>query len=146
MHGSDICSLLMLCALSVVALGSDGDGVEGIWLNEDGDGWIELRLTDGELRGVIAGSPDDPQRLKPSRLDVENPDPALRDRELYGLQILLGFRQETENRWGGGRIYDPNTGNTYRGTLTLVDPHTLKLRGFIGFSLFGRSEIWTRRD
>ena len=119
--------------------------IEGVWLNEDGDGWIELRITDGELRGIIAGSPADPERLRPPRLDVENPDPALRGRELFGLQILYGFRLETADRWSGGRVYDPNSGNTYRGTITLVNDNTLRLRGFIGLSLFGRTEVWTRR-
>lgn len=146
MRGSVTRSLLMFCALSVVAFGDDGASVEGVWLNEDADGWIELRVTGGELQGVIAGSPDDPQRLRPPRLDVENPDPALRDRRLYGLQILYGFRRETENRWGGGRVYDPNSGNTYRGTITVIDRNSLKLRGFIGLSLFGRSETWTRKE
>jgi len=135
---------LAACLMSFVVTGAET--IEGVWLNEDGDGWIELRITDGELRGMIAGSPDDPQRLRPPRLDIQNPDPALRGRELYGMQILYGFRMETADRWGGGRVYDPNNGNTYRGTITLVDENTLRLRGFIGLSLFGRTEVWTRRN
>jgi uncharacterized protein (DUF2147 family) len=136
------CALVLsLMSLSV----SGAEIIEGVWLNEEGDGWIELRITDGELRGVIAGSPDDPERLRPPRLDEENPDPALRDRELFGMRILYGFRMETASRWGGGRVYDPNNGNTYRGTITLANDNTLRLRGFIGLSLFGRTEVWTRR-
>ncbi len=135
---------LVFCSMSFSVSGTET--IEGVWLNEDGDGWIELRITDGELRGVIAGSPDDPERLRPPRLDVENPDPALRDREVFGMQILYGFRMETADRWGGGRVYDPNNGNTYRGTITLVNDSTLRLRGFIGLSLFGRTEVWTRRQ
>ena len=134
---------LVFCLMSFAVPGAET--IEGVWLNEDGDGWIELQMTDGELRGVIAGSPDDPERLRPPRLDVENPDPALRDRKLFGLQILYGFRMETADRWGGGRVYDPNNGNTYRGTITLVNVNTLRLRGFIALSLFGRTEVWTRR-
>ena len=130
--------------MSIAVTGAETIG--GVWLNEDADGWIELRVTDGELRGVIAGSPDDPQRLRPPRLDVQNPDPALRDRELSGMQILYGFRLETSDRWGGGRVYDPNNGNTYRATITLVNVNTLRLRGFVGLSLFGRTEVWTRRQ
>ena len=49
-------------------------------------------------------------------------------------------------RWAGGMIYDPNSGNTYKGTMRLVDRNTLKLRGYIGISLFGRSDTWTRVD
>lgn len=136
-----VIALLMLGAYLCHAEAS----IEGVWLNGDGDGWIEIAIVDGELRGTIVGSPDDPDRLQPSRLDELNPDPALRGRELFGLEILQGFRQTDEDAWKGGTIYDPNSGNTYKGTITVVDADTLKLRGFVGMPLFGRTEIWTRR-
>ena len=120
--------------------------VEGIWVNGDGDGWIELRITEGELRGTIIGSPDDPDNLRVSRLDTKNPERSLRNRPVRGLTILSGFRLDDDSRWTGGRVYDPNNGNTYRGTITVIDATTLKLRGYIGISLFGRTEHWRRRD
>jgi uncharacterized protein (DUF2147 family) len=119
--------------------------IEGVWLNGDGDGWIELVIRDGELTGRIVGSPDDPENLKPSRLDIENPDPALRSRPLRGLVIMTGFRYEGDGKWSGGRIYDPNSGNTYKGTIGVENADTLKLRGYVGISLFGRTDTWTRR-
>ncbi len=57
---------------------------------------------------------------------------------------MTGFRYAGEDRWTGGEIYDPNSGNTYKGTMRLIDRNTLKLRGYIGISLFGRSDTWTR--
>ena len=123
----------------------DVSRIEGTWLNQDGDGWIELTIVDGELTGVIAGSPQDPDNRDPSRLDDKNPEPDLRSRPLLGLTILTGFTQEADGRWVGGRIYDPNSGNTYRGTITVIDDDTLDLRGFVGISLFGRTETWRRR-
>ena len=120
--------------------------VEGVWVNGDGDGWIELAIRDGELTGRIVGSPDDPENRKPSRLDTENPDPALRDRPVRGLVIMTGFRYEGDGEWTGGRIYDPNSGNTYKGTIRVQDADTLKLRGYIGISLLGRTDTWTRRQ
>ncbi len=136
------------CAFIVLALPIAGvaePAIEGTWINGDGDGWIELRIAKGELRGTIIGSAADPDNRSPSRTDERNPDPALRDRPLRGLMILYGFRQDTDGRWTGGRVYDPNSGNTYRGTITVLDSHTLKLRGYIGISWFGRSETWRRR-
>ena len=59
---------------------------------------------------------------------------------------LSGFRYDVDGRWVDGRIYDPNSGNTYKGTIQQVDANTLKLRGYIGISLFGRTEKWTRDD
>lgn len=118
--------------------------IEGTWLNGQGDGLIELRIVGAVLEGRIVGSPDDPHNLKPSRLDELNPDPALRSRPLRGLTILTGFVRDGDGTWHNGRIYDPNSGKTYRGTITAVDTNTLKLRGFIGISLFGRTDTWRR--
>jgi uncharacterized protein (DUF2147 family) len=129
------------------ALGDkDVSRIEGVWLNEDGDGWIELTIVSGELTGSIAGSPQDPESRKPPRLDEKNPDLALRSRPLLGLTILKGFRHEANGRWVGGQIYDPNSGKTYRGTITVIDDNTLDLRGYVGISLFGRTETWRRRN
>jgi uncharacterized protein (DUF2147 family) len=134
--------------LTLLPFGALPDGmtdIEGVWINGDGDGWIELYIQNEELKGRIIGSPDDPQNLKPSRLDTENPDTALRSRELRGLTILTGFRYDGDGEWKDGRIYDPNSGNTYRGTIRMEEAGSLKLRGYVGISLFGRTETWTRR-
>lgn len=117
--------------------------IEGRWLTADRQGWIDIRLQSGIPAGFIAGSPQDPERRQPQRQDVHNPDPALRDRPLHGLQIIRDMSQNGSNRWKG-LIYDPNSGKTFNCTLTMVDDNTLRLRGYVGISLFGRTETWTR--
>jgi len=117
--------------------------VEGRWLSGDGDGWIDIQVIGDSLTGVIAGSPNT-QPDDPPRYDDKNPDPDLRDRPLDGMAIMRGFKFAGDGRWTGGTIYDPNSGKTYKGTITQVDADTLKVRGYIGVSLFGRSDTWTR--
>ena len=135
---------LALLLAATVSAAPDVADIEGRWLSGDGDGWIDNRIEDDILDGYIAGSPNHLPG-DPPRLDVENPDTALRARELDGMKFMQGFRYvEKNNRWTGGTIYDPNSGKTYKGTLTLVDHNTLKLRGYIGVSLFGRNEVWSR--
>jgi len=68
----------------------------------------------------------------------------LRQRKLNGLVFMHNFAYAGDDRWNGGTIYDPNSGKTYRGTMTLGDRNTLRLRGYLGISLFGRSDTWTR--
>ena len=136
------CAVFMLAPLSAI---SSSLNIEGVWVNGDADGWIELGITNGELRGRIIGSPGDPDNQKPSRNDVENPDAKLRHRPLRGLFILYGFRSDGDGHWTGGRVYDPNSGHTYRGTITQLDADTLKLRGYVGITWFGRTETWKRR-
>ena len=120
--------------------------VEGVWLSADGTGWIKIELGDKGLVGNIAGSPDETGDRQPSDTDVLNPDPALRDRLLLGLSIMDGFTYSGEGKWKNGRIYDPNSGKTYKCKVTLVNENTLELRGYIGISLLGRTETWTRRE
>jgi uncharacterized protein (DUF2147 family) len=119
--------------------------VEGVWLSADGTGWIKIELGDNGPIGSIAGSPDNSGDRGPSDKDDLNPDPALRGRLLLGLTIMDGFTYAGDGKWKNGRIYDPNSGKTYKCKLTLVDENTLELRGYIGFSLLGRTETWTRR-
>ena len=133
-------TFLLLVACAGIADESD---IEGTWLTEDADGWVELSLEGTTLSGLIAGSPNTIQGTPP-RLDVENPDPELRTRQLDGLKFLRDFRYDGNGRWTDGSIYDPNSGKTYKGTISIIDRDTLKLRGYIGISLFGRSETWTR--
>jgi uncharacterized protein (DUF2147 family) len=130
----------LLVANSVVV---DETDITGRWLSGDKTGWIEIRLVDGNPVGIAAGATDPADA---DRLDELNPDPALCSRALRGITILQGFHYAGEQVWQGGTIYDPNSGKTYKSTITLVDRNTLKVRGFVGVSLFGRSDTWTRDE
>ena len=133
-----------LISCAVIAENSMGS-IEGIWLSADGTGWIEIEVgPDGPI-GRIAGSPDDPDKERPSDVDELNPDPALRQRPLMGLTIMEGFTAGGDGKWKNGKIYDPNSGKTYKCKLTQIDSDTLELRGYIGISLLGRTEKWTRK-
>ena len=138
-------SVLVAVLLATTSLHADDAAtVEGKWLTADSEGWIRIELTENGPEGTIAGSPGDPYGNKSPRKDDQNPDPALRDQPLHGLRIMRGFEGDGAGRWKNGRIYDPNSGKTYSCKLTLVDANTLKLRGYLGVSLFGRNEVWTR--
>ena len=115
----------------------------GTWLSGDGDGLIEIQVDGTAIAARILGSPKS-DRDRPET-DTLNPDPTLRDRPLIGLNIFSGFTYDGDGKWSGGFIYDPNSGKTYRGKLRLVDTNTIEVRGFIGISLIGRSETWTRQ-
>ena len=135
--------LVLLTVIIAPACWAGDADILGLWLSGDGDGWIEIRQQGEEFIGVIKGSPNN-KPGDPPRLDDKNPDPTLRHRELDGLTFMTGFKYVGDGRWTGGTIYDPNSGKTYKGTMRLVDRNTLKLRGYIGISLFGRSDTWSR--
>jgi uncharacterized protein (DUF2147 family) len=75
--------------------------------------------------------------------DTKNPDASLRSRSLCGLVIGTGFRATDADHLEDGHLYDPKSGRTYRGTI-VAEGDSLKLHGYIGVSLFGRTEVWSR--
>ena len=79
----------------------------------------------------------------PTTTDQQNPDTALRSRTLCGLTIGTGFHPTDPDHLIDGHLYDPKSGHTYRGIITAAGD-SLKLHGYIGISLFGRTETWQR--
>ena len=76
--------------------------------------------------------------------DQRNPDAALRDRPLCGLTILSGFRRVEDGAWSGGRIYNASDGRTFSSTIRLEPDGSLKIRGYVGVTLFGRTVNWVQ--
>jgi uncharacterized protein (DUF2147 family) len=67
---------------------------------------------------------------------------ARRNQPVRGLTILSGLRRNGDD-YTGGDILDPDTGEIYRCKLTLsADNRRLMVRGFVGISLFGRTQTW----
>ncbi len=142
---------LVLAAL-VPALAADNpDAIVGQWLNGKKTAHIEISKTDGKYSGKIVWlkepvyPPDDKKGMAGQpKVDRENPDPSLRKRPILDLAILRDFVFVPPNRWEQGRVYDPENGKDYKCKMTLTSPDVLEVRGFVGVSLFGRTETWTR--
>ncbi|RPE81370.1 DUF2147 domain-containing protein [Vulcaniibacterium tengchongense] len=63
-----------------------------------------------------------------------------------GMVILWGVRQKGDS-WEGGQILDPASGKVYSVKVRPIeDGKKLEVRGFLGFSLLGRTQTWVRRD
>lgn len=146
---------IFLLALSlgsaISALASEGDAILGVWYDEEKIVRIEIYKCEDKYCGKLVWlkEPEYPAGSKEGapgtpRVDHNNPDPAKKKTPLYGLVIMRGFMFRGDNTWSGGSVYDPKSGNAYRGKMTLVSPDELKLRGYIGIPLFGRTSKWTR--
>jgi uncharacterized protein (DUF2147 family) len=103
--------------------------------------WIED--CDGLLCGRIYWLKKPSKDGQPKR-DQHNPDAALRDRLLCGLTILSGFRQVEDGTWSAGRIYNPNDGRTFSSTIHQEPDGSLKIRGYVGIAMFGKTAVWVR--
>ena len=118
---------------------------EGIWLNQDQTAHIEVyKGTGGKLYGKIIWLKEPNDEKGKAKTDPENPDPKLRSRSRMGMIVVSGFLPNGKDYWEGGIIYNPKDGKTYSCTMALLPDGTLKLRGYIGISLIGKTQIWTR--
>lgn len=66
-----------------------------------------------------------------------------KDQKILGMNILDGLKKDG-NEWSGGTILDPRNGNVYKCYIVLEKPNKLKIRGYIGISLFGKTAYWER--
>jgi uncharacterized protein (DUF2147 family) len=135
------CLLLSLCVLSA-ARAADIASPVGFWKNEDAT--FEIFEDQGKLRGKIVAMREPKTADGKEKTDIHNPDASKRGRPIVGLEFMSGFTKKTDARWADGTIYDPKTGNTYSSLLELDGPGAIKVRGYIGISLIGRTAIWTR--
>lgn len=129
--------LMVICLLTPAAFAQEG-GVFGNWSDPTGSVIQIYHCGADACARLIAIS-----SKAPTRLDANNPNRALRSRPLCGLQIGSGFHLSGPGQAQGGWLYDPQSGRTYRGLMTRSGT-ILHLRGYIGFSIFGRTETWNR--
>ena len=114
------------------------NAITGLWMSPKKDTKIEIYQRSGKFYGkIIWGSGTE---IK----DLKNPDKSLRDRDLVGLDILTDFVFDGKDTWQSGTIYDPREGKTYSCKMSLKGQNSLNIRGFVGISLFGRTETWDR--
>ena len=61
------------------------------------------------------------------------------------MSIIWAGKESSPSRWTNLRILEPQSGNIYKAKISLVDNGTkLKVRGYIGLPIFGRTQIWLR--
>lgn len=138
--------LLTTVFLSTTAFAKDDpDAIVGLWKNGEGTGVVQVyKKGDAYFGRIVWLKVPNDDAGKP-RVDVNNPESKMRKRRLKGMENLRDFKYMGGNKWEEGKIYDPKTGNDYSCEMTLTDKNTLEVRGYIGVSLFGRTDVWKRQ-
>jgi uncharacterized protein (DUF2147 family) len=132
-------------ALVILLLASPAAAApQGVWLTQDGEGAIEIFDCGNFLCGRVVWQKSALRADGSVDIDDRNPDPALRQRPICGLQIIGGLAATDAATWNGGWVYDPDSGKTYHVKLTTESADTLRLRGYIGVPLLGESQVWRR--
>lgn len=133
--------MAMLVAAPLMA--QDSDVVLGKWQNPSGEGRIEVTKKGGKYYGKLFWLKEPNDAAGKPKLDAKNPDESLQKRQIQGLEILKDFDAKGDGVYENGTIYDPKSGKTYSCKMTLKGDK-LEIRGFVGISLLGRTEVWTR--
>mgnify|MGYP000648666251 CR=1 FL=1 len=102
---------------------------------------IEVYEKDGKAYAKIVKITD-PERQEATCFKCKG---SRKDQKILGMDILTGLKKK-KDEWSGGKILDPKNGKEYKCYIKLLDDNTLKLRGYIGFSLLGRTAIWKRAN
>jgi uncharacterized protein (DUF2147 family) len=111
----------------------------GVWWSPKKDGRINIYQKDNKYYGELIWVLPEHEGKK----DIKNPDKSKQDRPVLGIKLLDGFKYD-DGEWVDGTIYDPDNGKTYSCYMKLKSKNKLKVRGYIGISLLGRTEIFTR--
>lgn len=143
---------LSLLLAATTACAAAPDSIIGTWKTNGDSSKLEIFRCGEKLCGKVVwlkhpeylSSKDGP--VGTPKIDRKNPDPALRQRPIIGLQVIEGLTAAGDNRWEQGACYDPESGNSYKCKMRLASPDRLEVRGFIGFSLFGRTYTLTRGE
>ena len=121
---------------------SFGQSIEGLWKTIDDEtgkekSIVKIYSENGKIYAQIT------ELLEEGKQDklCENCKGANKNKPIKGLKIINGLTKDG-NEWNGGKILDPKTGKEYKCYITLDGNTKLKVRGYIGFALIGRTQYW----
>ncbi len=143
---------VLLTVISVVFLfvtlpnvrAQDADAIVGEWYTEENKAKVEIYSCESSYCGKIVWLKEPKNPDGTNKRDAKNLNEDLRSRTIVGTNILTALQYDGDDEWEDGEIYDPESGKTYSCHLELEDENTLEVRGFVGLSLLGRSQNWTR--
>ena len=135
---------LFLISLFFFVQSHFSQSVLGKWKTIDDETGIEKSIVEVyEVKGKIYGKIIEIFEVKNRnrKCDLCNGDD--KDKPILGMVIIRGLLKDG-NEYNGGKIIDPKNGKAYKCYIALEEKDKLKIRGYVGFSLLGRTQYWVR--
>lgn len=123
---------------------TEADKIIGVWEVGSGKARVKISKYGEKFGGKLVWLKEPNYADGTKKVDKNNPDEAKRTVPLLGYTNLLGFSYKGKSEYEGGTIYDPENGNTYNCVISLEDDNTIKVRGYVGVQIFGRTDTWKR--
>ncbi|MEZ0171217.1 DUF2147 domain-containing protein [Microvirga sp. TS319] len=144
---SAVVALTMVAALTSSAARADNASPVGLWRNVDdvsGKPRALVRIT--EANGTLQGKIEKVFLAPNESPTCTKCEGALKNAPVIGLVILSGLKEDGAE-YTGGQILDPDSGKVYSSKIHLTDGgKKLNVRGYIGVSMLGRSQMWVRQE
>lgn len=137
MRALAFCVILMASAAGLAAPAQATESIQGQWYTKGKRAIVTIAPCGQNLCGKLTKFIEPPAGGVTT--DVNNPEPAMRKRKLIGLPILSGFTPDGK-KWRG-KIYDPESGKTYRSIVSRAKNGVLSVEGCI--AMFCQAQIWT---
>jgi len=136
--------LFIIAALFITSLFFGQNTVIGKWKTIDdvtgkAMSVVEIYEKDGKIYGRVS----DILEVKNRNNKCDNCSGEDKGKPILGLVIIKGLQKDGDE-YSGGKILDPKNGKVYKCTINLEGKDKLKVRGYLGISLLGRSQYWYR--
>ena len=138
--------ILLTSILLILTITINAQDIFGKWnsMNDDTgeiDSVIEVYKKDGKAYAKVIEIKDkERQNAVCDLCEGKN-----KNKPILGLNILTGLEKDGDE-WSGGKIIDPRKGKIYKCYIELENPNKLKIRGYVGFALIGRTAYWKRAE
>lgn len=137
-------ALFLVVLLTAFDTTTPANRLVGVWESEEKNLRIEMFEDNGSFAGKMIWFQCSSETIMHTSCDTENPDSRLVGRKLLGLKLLEKLSYQGKDVWSSGKIYDPNSGNTYEARIHLSTPNTAIVRGYWKFKWLGRSMVFNR--
>ena len=153
MIGKIVTQALLCGVFSLGAFTAYAASIEGYWKSIDDATGEPLSLLEikkqpnGTYTGVIVHRYANARGV--TLTTCSKCPPPYKDKPLLGLEILTGFQDDPKNpnHYINGKVLDAKSGNIYHGKgQVTASGRQLKMRGYVGVSIFGRTNVWIRTD
>lgn len=144
---SAIFALTATAVFTSAAAPADNASPVGLWKNiDDASGKPRALIRITESKGTVQGKIEKVFLGPNENGKCEKCEGPLKNAPVAGLVILSGLKKDGAE-YTGGQILDPDNGKIYSSKITLIDGgRKLNVRGFMGVSMLGRSQIWERHE
>ncbi|MEH6406945.1 MAG: DUF2147 domain-containing protein [Leeuwenhoekiella sp.] len=135
---------LSLIALFMTSATLFAQEVTGKWKTIDDEtgkarSIVDIYKQDGKIYGKVVEILNKDKR-DATCVDCDGED---KGKPILGLVIIKGLEKDGDE-YTDGKILDPSSGKIYKCYIALEDPNKLKVRGYVGFALLGRTQYWSR--